>query len=57
MMDKVPIVDLLEIGEIIDDVGNDAKWKSVAGNIRQGLGSIGFVYLINHGIYKRLVYL
>lgn len=54
-MDKVPIVDMSEIGTLSDYADNTANWNYVAGQIREGLGDIGFVYLKNHGIDKELV--
>lgn len=54
-MNYVPIIDMVEIDEISDDVSNKTNWIHVAGKIREGLGTIGFVYLKNHGIDGSLV--
>lgn len=51
----VPIVDISEIGEIPDHVGDNEKWIKVAREIREGLGNIGFIYIKNHGIDRSLV--
>lgn len=54
-MAQVPIVDFAKIGELHNNIGDDTNWKRVAGEIRESLSNIGFVYLKNHGIDKLLV--
>lgn len=54
-MFSIPIIDMSPIREIVENVGENSNWISVAGEIREGLGNVGFIYLKNHGIDKSLV--
>ncbi|CAL8082812.1 unnamed protein product [Orchesella dallaii] len=52
--ESIPIVDLSQLKDV-ENVAEDPEWKSIANNVRQGLGSVGFLYLINHGIPEETV--
>ncbi|KAJ6644346.1 Proline hydroxylase buaE [Pseudolycoriella hygida] len=54
-MQEIPIIDMSEIGEIEDDVGNNVNWISLAGKIREHLGNFGFIYLKNFGMNVSMI--
>ncbi|ODN05187.1 hypothetical protein Ocin01_01483 [Orchesella cincta] len=53
-LENIPIVDLARLKDV-ENIAEDPDWKSIAENIRAGLGSVGFLYLINHGIPEETV--
>lgn len=55
-MEAIPVVDLTKLREV-DNIQENADWVSIAENVRQGLGSVGFLYLTNHGIPEEVVML
>jgi len=59
-MDSIPVV---EVGKLVQKVGNEdtqtsfEDWLNSAKLVGDALHKIGFVYLANHGIEKKLVIL
>lgn len=50
---KIQVIDIGKLRET-ETIKDDPEWKSVALKIREGLGSVGFMYLIN-GISEEIV--
>lgn len=53
-LNKIQVLDMGNLKET-DQIKDDPEWKSVARKIREGLGSVGFMYLTNHGIPEETV--
>lgn len=54
-MEEIPIVDLNNIHEESEGSSTNPDWIKAAEKIRKGLGSVGFLYLVNHGIPEHVV--
>ncbi|ODM94936.1 hypothetical protein Ocin01_11742 [Orchesella cincta] len=50
----IPIIDLANLKEV-ENIAEDPEWNSAGDQIRAGLGSVGFLYLTNHGIPENVV--
>ncbi|CAL8108118.1 unnamed protein product [Orchesella dallaii] len=46
---SIPVIDLGKL-KPVENIVEDPEWISVADELRAGLGSVGFLYLKNHGI-------
>lgn len=53
-MNFIPIVDLAKLQDV-ENIAKDANCLSIAAKIREGLGTVGFLYLVNHGISQEVV--
>ncbi len=51
---EIPVVDLLTVG--LGKQGSEQDLQAAAAEIHEALSTIGFVYLINHGIPQEQVY-
>lgn len=46
---KIKVIDMGRL-RVSENIKDDPEWIEVASKIREGLGSVGFMYIINHGI-------